>query len=60
MTERKLVKVTMKYDNGDEEYVEGEDVKKWQDAVNGAIVLDFTHGAHSQNILKDIVWKKSA
>lgn len=58
MTERKLSKVVMEYDNGDKEYIEGNDVEKWQNALNNAIILDFAHGRHAQNILKDIVWRK--
>lgn len=58
MTERKLLKVIMEYDNGDKEYIEGDDVEKWQKALNGAIVLDFTHRGHAQDILKDIVWRR--
>lgn len=58
MAERKLLKVIMEYDNGDKEYIEGDDVEKWQKALNGAIVLDFTHRGHAQDILKDIVWRR--
>lgn len=58
MTKRKLTKVIMEYDNGEKEYIEGDDVEKWQEALNGAIVIDFTHGGHAQNVLKDIVWRK--
>lgn len=57
-TERKLIKVTMEYDNGDKEYICGEDATKWLDALNSAIMLDFTHGRHAQDKLKDIAWKK--
>lgn len=56
--ERKLIKVIMEYDNGDKEYIEGDDVEKWQKALNGAILLDFTHGKHAQDILKDIIWRR--
>lgn len=58
MAERKLTKVVMEYDNGDKEYIEGNDVEKWQKALNDAIVLDFTHGRYAQNILKNIVWRR--
>lgn len=58
MAERKLLKVVMEYDNGDKEYIEGNDVEKWQKALNDAIVLDFTHRGHAQGILKDIVWRR--
>ncbi len=58
MTERKLLKVIMEYDNGDKEYIEGNDVEKWQKALNDAIVLDFTHRGHAQDVLKDIVWRR--
>jgi len=58
MAERKLTKVIMEYNNGDKEYIEGNDVEKWQNALNGAIVLDFTHRGHAQDILKDITWRK--
>ncbi len=57
-TSRELSKVIMEYDNGEKEYIDGDDVKKWQDAINSAIVLDFTHGAHAQKLLKEITWKK--
>ena len=56
--ERKLIKVIMEYDNGDIEYIEGNDVTKWQDTLNSTIVLDYIHGRQSQNILKDIIWRK--
>ena len=58
MTERKLTKVIMEYDNGDKEYIESDDVEKWQKALNGALVLDFTHRGHAQDVLKDIVWRR--
>lgn len=58
MAERKLTKVVMEYDNGDKVYIEGNDVEKWQKALNNAIAIDFTHGKHAQNILKDIVWRR--
>lgn len=48
----------MEYDNGEQEYIEGDDATKWQDALNAAILIDFTHGSHAQGILKNIVWKK--
>lgn len=48
----------MEYDNGDREYIEREDVEKWQKAVNSAIVLDYTHGGNAQKLLKEINWKK--
>lgn len=56
--ERKLIKVTMEYDDRDNVYIEGNDVKKWQEALNSAITLDYIHGGHSQDVLKDITWKK--
>ena len=56
--ERKLIKVIMEYDNGDKEYIEGDDVTKWQNAINGAIMLDYTHRRYTQNVLKDVIWKK--
>lgn len=55
---RKLIKVVMEYDNGNREYIEGNDVEKWQKAINSAIVLDYTHGRHAQEILRDVVWKR--
>lgn len=58
MEERKLIKVTMEYDNGYKEYIEGNDAEKWRKALNNAVVLDFTHGQHAQNVLKNIVWRK--
>ncbi len=48
----------MEYDNGDNEYIEGTDVEKWQNALNGAIVLDFTHRGYAQDVLKDITWRR--
>lgn len=56
--ERKLTKVIMEYDNGDKEYIEGIDAINWLEALNSAIVLDFTHGNHAQEVLKNIVWKR--
>lgn len=54
---RKLTKVTMEYDNGDKEYIEGDDAENWNNALNGAIVLDFTHGGRLQKVLKNVTWK---
>ena len=34
--ERQLIKVIMEYDNGEKEYIEGNDTTKWQNALNGA------------------------
>lgn len=56
--DRKLKKVVMEYDNGDIEYIEGDDVERWQNAINSAIVLAYVHGSSTQDVLKDIVWKK--
>lgn len=61
MTERRLrrlTKVIMEYNNGDREYIDGDDVKKWQDALNSSIVLSYIHESEVQEILKNIVWKK--
>lgn len=57
--ERKLTKVIMEYDNGDIEYIEGDDVEKWQKALNNALFIDYTHRGHTQDILKDIVWRRA-
>lgn len=57
--ERKLTKVIMEYDNGDIEYIEGDDVEKWQKALNNALFLDHIHRGHTQDILKDIVWRRT-
>ena len=54
----KLVKIIMEYDNGNRKYIEGDDVEKWQRAVNSAIVNSYVHGSDIQSILKSITWKK--
>lgn len=56
--ERKLTRVIIEYDKGDKEYIEGEDAENWNNALNGAILLDFNHGGRAQKILKNITWKK--
>lgn len=58
MGSRKLVKVVVEYDNGDKEFIKGDDVEKWEKATTSALILDFSHGGYSQNLLKDVVWKK--
>lgn len=55
--ERKPKRVLIEYDNGDKEFIEGDDVEKWQKATDQAIILDFNHGGHAQTLLKDIIWK---
>jgi hypothetical protein len=55
--DRKLIKVITEYDNGDKEYIEGDDAENWDDALNGAVMLDFTHGGRAQEVLKNITWK---
>lgn len=57
MEERKLIKITMEYDNGDKQYIEGDDAERWLEALNSTIVLDYTHRGHAQNILKDMTWR---
>ncbi len=57
MEERKLIKIIMEYDNGDKQYIEGDDAERWLKALNSTIVLDYTHRGHAQNILKDITWR---
>lgn len=57
-TTNKLIKVIMEYDDGSKEYIEGNDVEKWQKALNSALVLDFTHEGGSRDILKTVTWKK--
>jgi hypothetical protein len=56
--ERKLIKAVLEYSNGDKEYIEGDEAENWIDALNSAILLDFTHGGHTQKVLKNITWKK--
>ncbi len=56
--EDKLIKVIMIYEDGHFEYIEGDDVEKWKNALNSALILDLTHGGGAQEILKDIIWKK--
>lgn len=60
MTYRKkgLIKVIMEYNNGERQYIDGEDAKRWQGALDSAIVIAYIHGADVQDILKSIVWKK--
>lgn len=55
---RKLSKVILEFDNGEKEYIDGDDLKKWQDAIDSAIVLDFTHRGCTQKLLGEITWKK--
>jgi hypothetical protein len=54
---RKLTKVTIEYNNGDKEYIEGDDAENWSNVLDGAIVKDFTHGGRAQKVLKNITWK---
>lgn len=55
---KKLKKIIMEYDNGDINYIEGDDVKKWEDSINSAIFLSHIHGSSIQEVLKEIEWKK--
>lgn len=56
--EKKLVKVTMEYDDGSKEYIDGDDVGKWQGALNSAVAIDSTKEGGAQDILKKVTWKK--
>lgn len=56
--EGKLIKIVMEYDDGTKKYIDGDDVGKWQRAINSAIVNSHIHGSDVQNSLKDITWKK--
>lgn len=60
MTYRKkgLVKVTMQYNNGEVQYIDGEDVKRWQDALDTTMAVAYIHDTDVQTVLKGIVWKK--
>ena len=58
MVERKLIKVLVEYDNGDKEFIDGDNVEKWQKATTQALTLDFSHSGYAQNLLKDVIWKK--
>lgn len=58
MEQRKLIKVTVEFSNGEKEFIEGDDVDNWKKATTSALTLDFSHGGYAQNLLKDIVWKK--
>ncbi len=53
-----MVERNVEFDNGDIEFIEGDDVDNWKKATTSALTLDFTHGGYAQNFLKDIVWKK--
>lgn len=41
--ERNLIKVTFAYDDGDVEYLDGEDLKKWEDAANFSATMSHIH-----------------
>ena len=54
MSEKKLIKITLEYDNGDVSYLEGSEAERWSKAVDGAIVMNAIHG----NEFPEFKWKK--
>lgn len=55
---KRIIKVIMEYSDGSKEYIDGDDVEKWQRALNSALIFDFTHTGHAQDLLKLVTWKK--
>lgn len=45
MSERKLSKVELTYDNGDVEWLESEEAEKWLQAAHGTAVMSAVHGS---------------
>lgn len=56
--EKRVIRIIMEYDNGEKIFIEGDDAKKWNEALNDAIFVDRLHGGNIQNILKSILWEK--
>ena len=58
--ERKLIKVTLEYDDGEVRSLSGDVAALWLKEVNGAIMMDFVHGGsmttHEWEIERE-VWK---
>ena len=55
MKEIKLVKVVMKYDNGDTKYLIGEELGKWDKACSAASTFMYCHGGETG--FENIKWK---
>lgn len=49
----------MEFDNGDKEYLDGDDAQIWLEALNSAIVNDFVHDGKTQEMLKKLSWKRN-
>jgi hypothetical protein len=45
MSDKKLVRVELTYDNNEIHWLEGEDAEKWLQAANGTAVMSAVHGA---------------
>jgi hypothetical protein len=52
--QKKLIKVTMEYSDGEVSYLDGEDAAKWESAANGVIMFNYAHGVH----FPQFKWKK--
>jgi len=44
MSDKKLVRVELEYDNGEIHRLTGEDAEKWLEAANGQAVMSALHG----------------
>lgn len=55
----KPIKVIMQYDDGDNRYIEGDDVEKWLNALDSAIMFAHIHNKPDiHDTLKSIIWTK--
>lgn len=52
-------RVIFENQDGTVSYLEGDSARLWNDAVSGAIMIDFVHGASAQKKLKSIEWKEA-
>lgn len=51
--EKKLVKVTMEYDNGEVQTLKGKEAQEWIDWLNGSLMMSYIHGGTG----KQFNWK---
>ena len=51
---KKLLKVTMEYDDGEIQTLEGEQAQQWEKELNGAVTMNWVHGHH----MPQFKWKK--
>lgn len=51
---KKLIKVTFEYDDGEVSWLEDEEAEAWQSAANGVITFNHAHGVS----FPQFKWKK--